>query len=230
VEIRQAMVERDRRNYPVLEFIQADPEDLNLNEIFDYVLFNHIFDTFDILRALLQIRRHCTPQTRLVVINYNQLWQPILELASELGLRTRFVEPNWVSEYDVRGFLNLAGFRAIRTHRLILLPKMIPLFSGLLNEYVARLPGLRRLSDADHRVSSRARAGTCLEAGPTHRSRGSHRKPRNKNACFDRPCYFGVFRERRRIEGQDIGAIPQLAIIVSARGIVRIHDRTGRIG
>ena len=145
VEIGQAMVERARRNYPALEFVQADPEDLNLNETFDYVLFNHIFDTLDILRALVQIRRHCTPQTRLVVINYNQLWQPILELASKLGLRTRFVEPNWVSEYDVRGFLTLAGFRAIRTHRLILLPKMIPLFSGLLNEYVARLPGLRRL-------------------------------------------------------------------------------------
>lgn len=145
VEIGQAMVERARRNYPALEFVQADPEDLNLNETFDYVLFNHIFDTLDILRALVQIRRHCTPQTRLVVINYNQLWQPILELASKIGLRTRFVEPNWVSEYDVRGFLNLAGFRAIRTHRLILLPKMIPLFSGLLNEYVAKLPGLRRL-------------------------------------------------------------------------------------
>jgi ubiquinone/menaquinone biosynthesis C-methylase UbiE len=145
VGIGRAMVERHRPNDPVLEFVQADPEDLNPNEIFDYVLFNHIFDTFDILRALVQIRRHCTPQTRLVVINYNQLWQAILELASKLGLRTRFVEPNWVSEYDVHGYLNLAVFRAIRTHRLILLPKMIPLFSGLLNEYVAKLPGLRRL-------------------------------------------------------------------------------------
>ena len=57
VEIGQAMVERARRNYPALEFVQADPEDLNLHETFDYVLFNHIFDTLDILRALVQIRR-----------------------------------------------------------------------------------------------------------------------------------------------------------------------------
>jgi SAM-dependent methyltransferase len=145
VEIGQAIVERARRNYPDLEFIQAEPEELNLDEKFDYVLFNHIFDTVDILRALVQIRRHCTLETRLIVINYNQLWQPLLGLASKLGLRSRFVEPNWISEYDVRGFVNLAGFRPIRTHRLILFPKMIPLLSGLLNDYVAKLPGLRRL-------------------------------------------------------------------------------------
>lgn len=145
VEIGQEMVKHAQRNYPGIEFIQTDPEDLTLDEQFDYVLFNHIFDTVDILRVLIQIRNHCTSDTRLVVINYNQLWQPVLELASKLGLRSRFVEPSWVSEYDIRGFLNLAGFRPIRTHRLILFPKRIPFLSYLLNEYVAKLPGLRRL-------------------------------------------------------------------------------------
>lgn len=145
VEIGHAMVEQASRNYPALQFVQADPEELNLNEKFDYILFNHIFDTIDILRALVQIRRHCNPQTRLLVINYNQLWQPILETASKLGLRSRCVEPNWVSEYDVTGFLKLAGFRALRTHRLFFFPKWMPLLSALLNDFVAKLPGLRRL-------------------------------------------------------------------------------------
>ena len=145
VEIGQAMVECARRSYPELHFVQSDPEKLDLGEKFDYILFSNIFDTVDILRAFVQIRRHCEPPTRLVVINYNQLWQPILELASKLGLRSRFVEPNWVSEYDVHGFLNLAGFRVIRTHRLILFPRWIPLVSDLLNDYVAKLPGFRRL-------------------------------------------------------------------------------------
>jgi SAM-dependent methyltransferase len=145
VEIGPVMVECARRLHPDLEFVQADPEELFLDEKFDYVLFNHIFDTLDILSAFVQIRRHCTLQSRVVVINYSQLWQPILELASKLGLRSRFVEPNWVSEYDVRGFLNLAGFRVVRTHRLLLFPKWIPLVSHLLNNYLAKLPGLRRL-------------------------------------------------------------------------------------
>jgi SAM-dependent methyltransferase len=145
VEIGGAMVAQARQQFPYLEFVQSDPEDLELNETFDYILFNHVFDTVDILRAFECCRQHSTARTRLVVISYNHLWQPILELASKIRLRSPFVEPNWVSEHDIRGFLKLAGFRPIRTHRLILFPKWIPLLSALLNDLFARLPGLRRL-------------------------------------------------------------------------------------
>jgi SAM-dependent methyltransferase len=145
VEISSAMVAWASGQYPELRFVRSDPEDLELGEKFDYILFNHIFDTVDILRALEKIRSHCTEDTRLIVINYNYLWQPILEWASKLGFRSRFVEPNWVSENDLRGFLRLAGFRPVRKHRLLLFPKWIPLLSGWLNDFLARLPGLQRL-------------------------------------------------------------------------------------
>ncbi len=145
VEISEAMVECARRLHPGLHFVTSDPEDLELNETFDYILFSHIFDTVDILRAFERIRRHCTPETRIVVINFNHLWEPILEFASKTGLRAKFVEPNWVSENDIRGFLKLAGFRPVRKHRLLLFPKWIPLFSAAMNGVLARLPGLRRL-------------------------------------------------------------------------------------
>ena len=140
VEISNAMVERARLQHPELCFVQSDPEDLDLNETFDYILFNHIFDTVDILRTLERIKRHCTPETRIVVINYSHFWAPILELASKVGLRSQFVEPNWVSENDIRGFMKLAGFRPVRKHRLILFPKWIPGLSQLLNGVFARLP------------------------------------------------------------------------------------------
>ena len=145
VEISNAMVECARGKHPDLHFVQSDPEDLELNHTFDYILFNHIFDTVDILRALERIKRHCTPETRIVVINYNHSWTPILEIASRIGLRSQFVEPNWISENDIRGFLKLAGFRPVRLHRLMLLPKWIPGLAKLSNEFLARLPGLRRL-------------------------------------------------------------------------------------
>ena len=145
VEISEAMVSCARQQHPHLNFVRADAEDLELTEKFDYILFNHIFDTMDILRAFERVRQHCTADTRLLVINYNQLWQPILEVGSKIGLRSVFVEPNWVTEHDVDGFLKLAGFRPVRMHRLMLFPKWIPLLSSLLNDLFARLPGLRRL-------------------------------------------------------------------------------------
>lgn len=145
VEISDAMVAMASSENQHLSFVQSDPETLDLYETFDYVIFNHIFDTVDILAAFERIRRHCHADTRVVIVNYNHLWEPLLELASKLGLRSRFVEPNWVSENDIRGFLKLAGFRPVRKHRLILLPKEIPVLSAFFNGFLARLPGLRRL-------------------------------------------------------------------------------------
>jgi SAM-dependent methyltransferase len=145
VEIGEAMLDCARQQCPDLQFVKSEPEDLDLREKFDYIIFNHIFDTVDVLRAFEGVRRHCTSETQVIVINYNHLWQPILQFASKIGLRSKFVEPNWVSENDVRGFLRLAGFRPVRKHRLLLFPKYLPLFSNLMNKLLARLPGLRRL-------------------------------------------------------------------------------------
>jgi SAM-dependent methyltransferase len=145
VEISQELVEVARKDHPDLDFICSDPEDLVLGEKFDYVIFGHIFDTVDILSALNRIRDHCTQDTRLLIVNYNQLWEPVLEVASSLGLRSPYVEPNWVSSEDVNRFLVLSGFRPLRTHRILLFPKYIPVVSFFLNEFLAKLPGLRQL-------------------------------------------------------------------------------------
>jgi hypothetical protein len=144
VEIGNAMVNKASQKHPGLRFVQSDPESLELREKFDCIIFNHIFDTVDVLGAFERMRYHCADDGIFVIINYNALWQPIMGLASKIGLRSRFVEPNWVSADDIRGFLKLAGFRLVRQHRLLLLPKWVPLVSFLMNEFIARLPGLRR--------------------------------------------------------------------------------------
>jgi hypothetical protein len=145
VEISNNMVRRAQEENPELRFVKSDPENIDLGETFDYIIFNHIFDTVDILQTFDRIRDHCCEDTQVVIINYNQLWQPVLEFATKAGLRSEFVEPNWVSENDIRGFLRLAGFRIVRDHRLMLFPKRIPWISALLNDFLARLPGIRRL-------------------------------------------------------------------------------------
>jgi ubiquinone/menaquinone biosynthesis C-methylase UbiE len=145
VEISERLVETAKQNYPQLRFVTADPEDLQLDESFDYLMVSHLFDTVDILAALRRARRMCRRETRVVVCNYNPLWQPLLELASKLGLRAPFEEPNWMSERDITGFLDLADFSVVRTYRLFLLPKYVPLLSSFCNEVLGRLPGIRRL-------------------------------------------------------------------------------------
>ena len=145
LDISEKLVSLAAKNFPNLRFECADPEDVALGEKFDYVLFSHVFDTVDLLTAFERVRQHCTPETRLIIINYNPLWQPAVDLASKVGLRSSFIEPNWVNETDLSGFLNLSGFRPIRTHRILLFPKYVPLISSLFNDLLGRLPGLRKL-------------------------------------------------------------------------------------
>jgi SAM-dependent methyltransferase len=145
VEIGQRIIEIAKSEHPGLQFVKCNPEELELGECFDYIIFNHVFDTVDILRAFERVRAHCDDETVFIVLNYNQLWQPILEIASKLGWRSQFVEPNWVNENDLLGFLKLTGFRPVHRYRLLLFPKWIPVLSWLLNEFFGRLPGLRRL-------------------------------------------------------------------------------------
>lgn len=185
VEIGEAMVGIARERHPDLQYVCCDPEELELGEKFDYIIFNHVFDTVDILKALERARAHCTPETCFIIINYNQLWQPILELASKLRLRSRFVEPNWVNENDLRGFLKLAGFRPVHKHRLLLIPKRIPLISWLLNEVIARLPGLRRL---------------CMMQVMVARPMGEARKPEETSVSVIVPCRNEVGNIRPAVE------------------------------
>lgn len=145
VEVSQEMVDIARQRYPQFEFVKADPEDLSLNKRFDYILFDHVSDTVDVLSAFRRLKDLCEPHTRLVIYTYNHLWQPIVKLAERLRLKMPMPEQNWLSETDLCGLLLLSGFEWLRVYRVVIFPKWIPLLSGFLNRFVARLPLFNKL-------------------------------------------------------------------------------------
>jgi SAM-dependent methyltransferase len=143
VEISREMVDLAKDLHPEFEYIRSDPEDLDLKEKFDYVLFNEIDDTVDVQRALERIKAACAPHTRLVIYTYNHLWEPVLKLAERLRLKMPTSAPNWLSEPDIEELLDLAGFERLYTYRIMAFPKWLPGFSWFINRVVARLPGFR---------------------------------------------------------------------------------------
>ena len=145
VEISPAMVEVAAKAYPHLEFVCSDPQDYVGQGPFDYVLCSNITDTADVLALLGNAAAQCNPRSRLVLYSYNYLWQPLLEWASRRGRRAPVMEPNWLSVDDLHCFLNLAGFELVRTFRVVLFPKKIPLLSEFANRVLAWIPGLSRL-------------------------------------------------------------------------------------
>src|SRR5712691_13070748 len=151
IEICHEIVDIAQQRNPSFEFAVAFPDKQEFqqafkpDETFDYILFNDIGDTVDVLQALRNLRPLCQRHTRVLVTTYNHLWEPFVTFAEWLGMKVPRTEQNWLSTTDIRNLLKLAGFEALETHRIALLPKYLPLLSGFFNHFCARLPFLSKL-------------------------------------------------------------------------------------
>ena len=114
----------------------ADPEQFVADEKFDYIVVANIGDTVDVQRALQNLQAGCERGTRVLIYTYNHLWEPIVGLAAWLGFKPVQEEQSWLSEGDLKGLLNLAGFEWLKTYRVATFPKNIPVVSFLLNRVI----------------------------------------------------------------------------------------------
>src|SRR6184192_1509331 len=151
IEICREIVDIAQQRNPSFEFAVAFPDKQEFqqafkpDEAFDYILFNDIGDTVDMLQALRNLRPLCQRHTRVLVTTYNHLWEPFVTFAEWIGMKVPRTAQNWLSTTDIRNLLKLAGFEALEAHRIVLLPKYLPLLSGFLNHFCARLPFLSKL-------------------------------------------------------------------------------------
>src|SRR5947208_656995 len=151
IDICGEIVDIAQQLNPSFEFMVAFPDKEEFqqafkpDEKFDYILFNDIGDTVDVLQALRNLTPLCQRHTRVLVTTYNHLWEPLVTFAEWSGMKVPRSEQNWLSTTDIRNLLKLAGFEALETHRVVILPKYLPLLSSILNRFCARLPFLNKL-------------------------------------------------------------------------------------
>ena len=113
---------------------------------YDYVIINNLVgDLEDVQKELSRLLVYCNKETRIVITYYNHLWEPILKLASFLGLRNKVGEQNWLDQDDLTNLLELAGFEMISRHKRLLLPIYIPVLSNIANRWLAQLPLFNQL-------------------------------------------------------------------------------------
>ncbi|MDR2764470.1 MAG: glycosyltransferase [Tannerella sp.] len=149
------VIETARRKYPHLHFVVDDVEELQTDgETFDYIILSDLMGClWDAQKAVHNIRRLCHPQTRMVITQYNFLWEPVIKLLEWIGLKQKQPNANWFSAKDTEGLLRLEGFQTIRMEQKILLPVYIPLLHSLCNGLLANLPGFNRLGLVNLRIS-----------------------------------------------------------------------------
>lgn len=130
-----------------INFLCQNPEELNLpgSESFDFILISSIEDIVDIKAVMDSLTKYADQHTRIIITNYNYLWNPLATIAEKLKIKYPQELHNWVSTKDVRDFATLSGLDIITSNNIILFPFYLPLVSWALNRFAARLPFFKNL-------------------------------------------------------------------------------------
>jgi Glycosyl transferase family 2/Methyltransferase domain len=140
------LIENCRARFPRLQFRVHESYEIGENRDFDYVLITDFNEQVDPIATLRNLRTAMNPETRVIIENYNHLWEPLIRFAERFGLKYPRPLQNWLSTADLHSIMNLCDFEPLQVHRTVLLPKKIPLLSALTNRFLGRLPGLQRLN------------------------------------------------------------------------------------
>ena len=154
IDVSQGMIDLARVKHPGLELSRQAAEELRLtaHEVrgelggFDFVVMvNVVGELADVLAALKRLRPLVRADTRLVIVYYNHLWEPLVGPAARLGLKLDNPTQNWLSPGELRGFLHLADFEVVKSGIRMPCPKYVPGVAELMNGIVGRLPILQHL-------------------------------------------------------------------------------------
>ncbi len=141
IDFSESMIAEARKAHTDIDFHVMDAHYITLEKKFDVIIISNSIGFFDDVQAVFeQLRKVSHPRTRLIITYYNQLWEPMLKLGESLGFKKKTPQQSWLSTKDIKNLLYLAGFESFRETRRLLFPFYIPVFSWLMNKYVAHLP------------------------------------------------------------------------------------------
>lgn len=147
IDISPKMIEIARKKFPDIAFEVGDLEALQVEEQFDYILIiETIGHVDDIQSAFSQLHKVCKPETRIIIVYYNYLWEPVLKYAEAAGLRMKNLLQHWLPLEDIANLLYLNDFEVVKKRYRLLLPVYFPLASSFINKIVANMPFLCKLS------------------------------------------------------------------------------------
>lgn len=147
IDLSPGMIESARCHHPGIEFRVADAESLpDFGERFETILMaNVVGDIVDVQDAFDSARKCCHPDSRIIVIYYNYLWEPLVKLATACKLKINEPIQNWLSSADIENLLFLAGYETVKKDNFLLLPFNIPGVSFFVNRLLGRLPLINKL-------------------------------------------------------------------------------------
>ena len=137
IDISEAMVRSATQAHPSLKFFVGDAHELPIEGIFDVVILSDLInDVWDLQTILTNLRKHCSPDTRIVLNYYSRVVQPWLNIGAGAGLANSLLPQNWFTPADVQNIIQISGYEQISHSTEILLP--IPL-GGFFNKILVKM-------------------------------------------------------------------------------------------
>ncbi|MBI1827447.1 MAG: glycosyltransferase [Planctomycetes bacterium] len=142
IDLNESVISEARNHYPMQRFEALGAEQVGqLDEKFDYIVIcqalGEIYDLQALFRALQSV---CHSRTRLIVVHYSRVWQPLLRLLEWMKIKSKSPEQNWVPTDEIEHLLRLSGFETIRSSGMTIAPFYFPGLSAFLNRGLGNLP------------------------------------------------------------------------------------------
>ncbi|MBN1562046.1 glycosyltransferase [candidate division KSB1 bacterium] len=200
IDFSKNMIELAKKQFPDLEFFVMDIEQLSMNQKFDYIIISDLLCSLhDVQVAIGKLHLISHPKTRIIISNYNYLWEPVLRTGEKLGIKAKQPAANWLSSMDIENILELENFEIIGIKRKILCPKFVPFISAFLNIVIANLPLLNRLNLVNF-IIAREKEFVKTDASVSIVIPARNEKGNIEDAVIRIPC-FGTSQEIIFIEG-----------------------------
>lgn len=141
-----AVISEAQATYPRYHFYAGTLAALPLKDTFDYIVLSSItMDCYDVQALLESLKPFCHAGTRLIIDTYSYLWEPLLSITQQFGLRRPTQFKNWLTQDDIANFLYLSDYQVVERSRFMLLPVYLPIISTLFNTVLQHIPGVNRL-------------------------------------------------------------------------------------
>jgi len=138
---------KEKHSDKTIEFLQMDANNIQLNQKYDLIIISNLIGFVDDIQHVFEeVKKCCHANTKVIVQYYNSIWEPIIKLSENLGLKEKTPTQNWLSTRDINNLLYISGFDVYRNNKRLIFPFFIPVLSSLLNKYLAKFPIFRFFS------------------------------------------------------------------------------------
>jgi SAM-dependent methyltransferase len=151
VDFSPAMIAQAQRLHPDLKFQVGDVEDrdflASLPGPFDVILIVDTIGSLDDCQTMFEgLHDLCSRETRVVVVYYSHLWEPLIRFAEWIGWRAKQVEQNVFSPADIHALAALSDLEVIKAESRLLSPLWLFGVGSVINRFISILPLIRHLS------------------------------------------------------------------------------------